>query len=199
MTRYFKMIAFCGLYAILFAAPSPSKAGNYTASENASWTVVTDDFSSGVSRLGQMIFAYFGDSVNNNAPFYTNSGELEVDAFRRYQTWVGGGVPGNPTAFEATVSTADTLGKEAWLTFPGGTVSYNGAAQVGGTALLNIGSTLSGSYQNSNTGSVDCALNATYYAHLPGNMSIEVVVSQSGTGHGHHWGELKATFPTDAL
>jgi hypothetical protein len=200
MLRISKIITLLGACALLGISSPQAEAGNYTASENASWTIITNDFSGGVSRVGQQIFGYFGDSVNENFPLYTDSGEFEVDAFRRYQTWVGGGAPDDPTLYEATVNASDKLGKEAWKpSQPGASVWYSGTAEVGGVAYNPIITNAAGYNTYPESGSVDCALNGTYYAHLPGNMKIDVTVSCVNPGHGHHWGELKATFPTDAL
>jgi hypothetical protein len=174
----------------------------YKVRQNCTQSAFCCDFSGGVSRNTpapgyQQIHAYFGDSVNENPPLYTNSGVFEVDAFRRYQTWVGPGAQQPASQFEATVGATDLLGKEAWVTFPGGSVSYSGSAVVGGVADIIFITNTTGQDVDTGGGSVDCTLNTNYYAHLPGNMKISVTVSKTGTGHGHHWGYMKANFPTD--
>ena len=200
-----KCIAFLGLCALwgISSQQAQAQAKYYTYSEDASWTKIHDDFRSSISGVSfdgvtkPQIAVSFGDSVNWNFPLYTDGGNVEVDAFRRYQTWVGGGTPGDPSKYKATVGGYSLLGWEAALTYPGGSVQYNGSSQVGGIAQLVVSSTLTGHNTDNNTGSVDCSLNGSNYAHLPGNMKITASGSLTGTGRGHHWGQLQANFPNN--
>jgi hypothetical protein len=196
-TGVWKIIALIGLCVLLGMSPRQAQAGYYTYSTNAVYMIISNPFNGGAFVSYQtQVRATFGN-YNYGPPDFTDSGLFEVDAYRYYATWVGGGIPDDPALYKATVSAGDGLGKEAWVYPPPGTTSYSGAAQVGGTALLNVGSTAQGIHTWSNTGSVDCTLGADSSAHLPGNMTIEVYVSQSGGGYGWHFGYMNAEFPAN--